>query len=216
MSGLGAAGAVLTGGRSRRMGRDKVAARVGGAPLAARAVGALVDAGADPVACIGGDAATLAAAGLTVLPDGHPDEGPLGGLLTALELLEPSVDVVVVLAGDLARPDPRAVVALVDHLRDHPAAAAAIPVVDGRPQWLHGAWRRRAAGPVLRTAFDGGIRAVHVAAAALAVAELVVDAATREEPAGHTPDLDPRRFADVDTPDELARLLRPGADDELA
>jgi molybdopterin-guanine dinucleotide biosynthesis protein A len=77
------AGAVLAGGASRRMGRDKAHVAFGGEPMLARVAGALSGAGVDPVVVVGGDAAKAEELGLATIADGWPGEGPLGGLLTA-------------------------------------------------------------------------------------------------------------------------------------
>ncbi|MBK9970940.1 MAG: NTP transferase domain-containing protein [Acidimicrobiaceae bacterium] len=66
------------------MGRDKALVPVHGAPMVMHVVSALRSAGCDPVQAIGGDAPALAALGLDVVGDGHPGEGPLGGVITAL------------------------------------------------------------------------------------------------------------------------------------
>ncbi len=78
-------GAVLTGGSSRRMGRDKALVEISGRTLVEICVAALTDGGADEVVLVGGDASALG----SVVPrarwvaDLSPGEGPLGGLLTA-------------------------------------------------------------------------------------------------------------------------------------
>jgi molybdenum cofactor guanylyltransferase len=69
-------GAVLTGGASTRMGRDKAAVVVEGSPMAVRVADALRAGGAREVVCVGGDAGDI--------PDAFPGEGPLGGIITAL------------------------------------------------------------------------------------------------------------------------------------
>ena len=69
------------------MGRDKSLLPVHGAPMVMHVVSALRSAGCDPVQAIGGDAPALAALGLDVVGDGHPGEGPLGGVITALAKL---------------------------------------------------------------------------------------------------------------------------------
>ena len=74
--------AVLAGGQSRRMGRDKALLPLGDQTLIERVVAA-----ARPLACpcfIVGDPATYTHLGLPVHPDRHPGLGPLGGLHTAL------------------------------------------------------------------------------------------------------------------------------------
>jgi CTP:molybdopterin cytidylyltransferase MocA len=84
--GMGAvAAAVLAGGSSRRMGRDKATLRVGGTELARAAIRAAA-AVAEPVVLVAPDghpAATLAGrAGVGWVPD--PGEGPLAALAAAL------------------------------------------------------------------------------------------------------------------------------------
>lgn len=183
------AGAVLCGGASRRMGTDKALVEVDGRAMARRVADALAAAGAHPVVAVGGDGAALAGVGLEVVPDLAPGAGPLGGIVTALEAA--AADVVFVASCDLVAPSAEAVAATVARLAAAPAAAVAVPVVDGRRQWMHAAWRARARAP-LRAAFEAGERAVHAACAAgaLQVVELAVpDAAV----------------ADADTPADLPR-----------
>jgi molybdenum cofactor guanylyltransferase len=157
-------GAILTGGASRRMGRDKATeVLIDGQPLAQRLAGVLAAAGATEVISIGGRRDALAGLGLDARPDRHPGEGPLGGILTAL--LEAGEARVVVLACDLMALDEATVRALVGTLAD--------PVVDvalARAEQLEpliGAWRAaRCLGP-LGQAFAAGERAVHRAVAGL-------------------------------------------------
>ena len=130
-------GAVLTGGASLRMGRDKATLEVGGEAMAVRVANALQEAGAAELFYVGGE---TAGTGLRCVPDEHPGAGPLGGLITALHRARH--DLVVVLACDLVDPSIDAIVRLVDRVDRAPRHDARIPVVDGRPQWLHGAWFR--------------------------------------------------------------------------
>lgn len=74
-------GAVLAGGRSRRMGRDKATLTLGGRPLAERAARTL-ETLLDEVVVVGGT--VEAAAGFPRLVDRRPGHGPLAGLETAL------------------------------------------------------------------------------------------------------------------------------------
>jgi molybdopterin-guanine dinucleotide biosynthesis protein A/rhodanese-related sulfurtransferase len=149
------------------MGRDKATLPVGGRPLGAVAAAALRGAGARRVLAIGDRPAGLSALGLEVAPDEHPGEGPLGGILTALR--HGGGDVVVVLACDLPDASPRAVAAVVEALAAAPAAVAAVPVLDGRLEPLHTAWRS-AALPLVEEAFAAGERAPR---AVLAQADVV-------------------------------------------
>jgi molybdopterin-guanine dinucleotide biosynthesis protein A len=76
-------GAILAGGFSRRLGRDKVGLPLGGTPLALRVHQALAPLVAD---CwlITNQPLAHAALGLPLLTDLRPFLGPAGGLLTAL------------------------------------------------------------------------------------------------------------------------------------
>ena len=130
------------------MGRPKAFIELDGATLLDRAVAALTNAGAQDVVVVGGDGDRVRAAGHRFVADEHPGEGPLGGILTALESTE--ADVVVVLACDLVDASPLAVASLVGALG---TADVAVPEVEGRSQWLHAAWRRSAV-EALRAAFE--------------------------------------------------------------
>ncbi len=76
-------GFVLVGGKSSRMGRDKALLEIAGRPLAAR----MADLLAPIVARVTlvGNPQHYAQFGLPVVADGWPGEGPLGGMVTALD-----------------------------------------------------------------------------------------------------------------------------------
>lgn len=181
------AGAVLCGGASRRMGRDKALIAVDGRALARRVADALRAAGAGEVVAIGGDAEALRAQGLATVPDQAPGAGPLTGILTALSHHEAGF--VFVAGCDLVDPSAAAVAATVSALAAAPEGDVAVPVVEGRRQWMHAAWRGRAGMP-LGAAFEAGERAVHAAVSAGALRVVEVD-------------LDPSAVADADQPSDL-------------
>jgi molybdopterin-guanine dinucleotide biosynthesis protein A len=158
------AGAVLTGGQSSRMGQDKALIDVGGVPMVLRVATALEGAGAVPVLAVGGDGVALAALGIRWVPDRHPGEGPLGGLLTAFAALD-GHELVVVAATDLPGLTPQVVRALVAAIGACDAALARTSGVEP----LCAVWRMTTAGPVLGGAFARGERAVHRAVAGLDV-----------------------------------------------
>lgn len=162
--------AVLTGGASRRMGRDKALLEVGGVPLAVRVAGVLHAAGAAEVMAIGGDLDALRARGLDARADPRQGQGPLAGLLSALD--EARHDVVVVVACDLPDLEPGVVESLVAGLGTADVACARTD----RRQPLCVVWRRDRARPVLAGAYDVGERAIHRAWRDLVVVEVPVDA----------------------------------------
>ena len=142
---------------------------------------------------MGGDQAALTAEGLTVVADKYPGEGPLGGILAALDYFETSTTPVVVLACDLPAADPRNVVAVVEALGDIDGPAVAVPVLNGRRQWMHASWTS-ATAPLLSREFVNGERATWRAA------EVLVNRGLRilevDGPA-------PNGFRDVDQPSDF-------------
>lgn len=148
-------GAVLTGGASRRMGRDKASLPIDGVAMAVRVAAALRDAGAADVVLVG-----LAVEGEAWVADDHPGEGPLGGILTARRWAGDDA-IVVVAPCDLVAPDPAAFAALVD------ALGAATVAVAGPDDPLPLALAPGAAAPVLQAAFAAGERSLRRALVAL-------------------------------------------------
>jgi rhodanese-related sulfurtransferase/molybdopterin-guanine dinucleotide biosynthesis protein A len=150
------------------MGRDKALVVIDGSPMALRVARALRAAGADPVVAVGGDEASLRSMGLEFLPDVAPGLGPVAGVVAALGALPGPVFV----AGcDLVDPSPGAIRSTVDALGSAGAADVALPVVDGRRQWMHAAWHATAL-PTLAAAISAAELAVHRAVAGLRVVEV--------------------------------------------
>jgi molybdopterin-guanine dinucleotide biosynthesis protein A len=179
-------------------GVDKSLLRIDGRPLVVRVVDALLAAGAGTVTVVGGDAAAITALGLAFTADRWPGAGPLAGIATALASSPEGTEVVAVLGCDLLAPDPGAITVVVEALLAAPlATAAAVPVVEGRRQWLHAAWRPGIAA-VLDRALAAGERSIHGLVDTGAVIAALVDG------------LDPADVADVDTPADLPPGARRG------
>lgn len=192
-------GAVLTGGASRRMGRDKAFIEHDGRPLVRIAADALLAAGAVHVTCIGGDLDRLRSLGLDATADRHPGEGPLGGLIDALRLTPGASrpgedDVVMVLTCDLPLVDGSVIEPIVAALGSQPAADAAAPRFDGRPQLLSAAYRAVRVLPRAEAAFAAGLRAVRAGLDGAAIVEVT--------------GLDAAKLTDADTPEALAQVGR--------
>jgi molybdopterin-guanine dinucleotide biosynthesis protein A len=81
-------GVVLAGGRSTRMGYDKAALMIGGEPLLRRVLRRLAAAVSD-VLVVGPESLQPLVPNVCVVPDGMPGRGPLGGIVTAFEVLPP-------------------------------------------------------------------------------------------------------------------------------
>jgi molybdenum cofactor guanylyltransferase len=187
------AAAVLAGGASRRMGRDKATMAVGGVPLAGRVLAAAARV-ADPVvlvAPLGHPARGLAAEAVT-----DPGEGPLAALAAALAALEAGH--VLVLAGD--HPGLRA--ELLAHLVGLRGRAEAVACRrGGRLEPLVAVYERRPALAAARERLAAGERSMGGLLAALRT--LVV-----EEPEWRRLDPDGGSFADLDDPADLAAWRR--------
>jgi molybdenum cofactor guanylyltransferase len=189
-------GAVLCGGESRRMGRDKALITIGGAPMVVRVADALWVAGAHDVVAVGRAPEALASFGLVTVPDGRASAGPAAGIVSALARAGDD-EIVLVVGCDLVAPSPAAMVATLKALDQHPTAAAAVPVGGGRTHWHHAAWRASAA-PALEAALEAGARAVGRVVAEAGLVVVGVDG------------IDPGALADADVPGDLP----PGADAE--
>lgn len=156
------------------MGRDKALVAFEGTPMSARVAHALRDGGCDPVVAIGGDSAALQALGLATIADRWPGEGPLGGVITALEQFSEH-EAVVVVACDLPKLSSATVAMLVDELLRAPATADVALAVTDRQQYLCAAWRPSASSQLTAMFASGGRRLLD-ALASLRVVEVVVDA----------------------------------------
>ena len=186
-----AAAAVLAGGASRRMGRDKATLRVGGVELAALVLAAAAQV-ADPV--------------VLVAPEGHPARrvaapavadpglGPLAALAAALDALE--AEHVLVLAAD----HPGLRVPLLARLVALAGEADAVACRRGpRLEPLVAVYRRAPALAAARSRLAGPPGGHSLLSLLAGLRTLVV-----EEPDWRRLDPDGRSFADLDDPADLA------------
>ncbi|HXM13962.1 MAG TPA: molybdenum cofactor guanylyltransferase [Candidatus Eremiobacteraceae bacterium] len=153
-------GYVLAGGGSRRFGRDKALVEFDGEPLIARLIRILQTATTAPVQIVG-DAAKYSQIGVECVADRWPGEGPLGGIITALEatnasLAEDSWNLII--GCDM----PFLTSEWLRHMAERAAASQVEVVV---PESTYGleplcaCWRASAA-PTLTRAFESGVRRV--------------------------------------------------------
>lgn len=196
-------GAVLAGGASSRFGADKSLALFGGGPktagkpLAQIAFGALTAAGAEPIWSVGGDEARLSEMGFVAVPDDHPNQGPLGGIITAMrcasQIAGPG-DAMFVLACDLPRASAQTLGELLATMQSRPSQRPQVvfPLdAQQRIQYLHGLWRLDT-HQLLRQAFDDGQRSV-----AGGLEYLDADGIVTQQVS------DPDTLVDADTPADL-------------
>jgi molybdopterin-guanine dinucleotide biosynthesis protein A len=185
----GVAGLVLTGGSSRRMGRDKASLPLGEATCAER-VAARLSHVVTPTLEVG-----PGRSGLSTVREERPGAGPLSALASGWEALGKMGHrgPVVVLACDL----PLISEPLLRLLAGHASSGSVVPVVDGRTQPLCARFSA--------AALEHGARSAAAGWRSLAPLLEHEDVVWLEEPAW-TGVADRRTFTDVDTPADLARL----------
>ncbi|HEX3563979.1 MAG TPA: molybdenum cofactor guanylyltransferase [Acidimicrobiales bacterium] len=185
------AGLLLTGGASRRMGTDKASIVLADGRTCAQTVAARLAEVADPVLEIG-----PGATGLTAVPDDRPGAGPLAALATGWAALVGSghAGPVLVLACDL----PRVTVAVLELLARASGDDTVVPVVGGRPQPLCARFGPASLDQCQRL-LDEGRRSL--------MALLDVTPVVWLGPEVWSEVVDEQCFADMDTPEDLVRVL---------
>ncbi|MCA9913986.1 MAG: molybdenum cofactor guanylyltransferase [Anaerolineae bacterium] len=145
-------GAIIAGGSSRRMGRDKRLLPIAGRPLITHPLDVLRQITATPM-IIANDSQMLRAVGIAapILPDVIPNAGAMGGIFTALHAS--SRQWVLCVAADM----PRLNADLLRNMcqRIDSAYDVVLPVVGDEQQGLHALYRRTAL-PLLRQKIEAG------------------------------------------------------------
>lgn len=133
-----------------------------------------------------------------------PEEGPLAGLVPALErAVERGASRAFVLSVDLPRFTPAELACLAAPLAGRPGAVAVVPRTPGGLEPLLSCVKPDAVAPAFRAAYEGGERAVHRAFTGLGPGRLVELDTTDPVawPAG------PGRVAGVNTPEDYLRVF---------
>jgi molybdopterin-guanine dinucleotide biosynthesis protein A len=139
---------ILVGGKSTRLGQDKVFVEIGGRPLIQRVVGRLesiaahfVLVAAEPVA----DPMARYGVPALVVADRYPDKGSLGGLFTGLAAAPTEWSLV--MATDMPFINP----ALIEHMTGLVEGYdLVLPVAGGQPQPTHALYSKRCLAPIER------------------------------------------------------------------
>jgi molybdopterin-guanine dinucleotide biosynthesis protein A len=190
-------GIVLAGGRSRRFGRDKLIEPLGGEPMLFRPIRAVAPV-CDIVLVSIADPLTPppvpADVRVAFVADEDGDQGPLGGLVSAIAAAPPGTAVVV--GGDMPAIADPVLRLLIDELaRDD--AVDAVALSDGesvRP--LPCALRVAAATPKLRAIYASGERRLRALVGTLRTVGVPVDSWRELDPSGSS-------LADIDRPEDL-------------
>ena len=144
--------ALLSGGRSSRMGQDKALMPFLGRPLIQRVLERLAGVG-EQVILSTNHPADYAFLNLPCYPDLQPDRGSLGGLYTALSVAEHSILAAVACDMPFASP---ALFKYERLLLSQTGADVVIPATPDGLEPLHAVYRREACLPVVRAALAAG------------------------------------------------------------
>jgi molybdopterin-guanine dinucleotide biosynthesis protein A len=198
MTRIPATAAVLAGGRSRRMGCDKVSLPWGGVPLGPFSAARLSPWFEETLVC--GDRAPGFAGGRwRIVPDLVPDRGALGGLHAALAAAR--CDWVFLAACDMPFVE-EALVRLLWSLREGNDAVVPLSAA-GETEPTCAFYARACAGPVRRAVERGGGRLVSFLPE-VRVRRVQASEWTAADPAGAS-------FRNINTPEEYRRFAPPGA-----
>lgn len=188
--------AIMAGGKSRRMGRDKAWIDLGdGRPIVRRVIDVL-RAVADEVFLVANDE-RYRTLGLRVVPDRFPDGGALGGIATGVGAA--TCDRVLVAACDMPLLSAEVFRLLVERSMGYDAV---VPRIGGELETMHALYTKACLGPIERALAGGKMRVISFFGD-VRVLELGEDELRIVDP-------DLESFVNVNTPDDLAALSRSG------
>ena len=185
--------AVLAGGGSRRMGRDKALLEIGGRPMMARVI-ERIRALFGEISIVGGADRSYGAFGVPVFRDARPGCGSLGGIYTALSTS--SAPFVFCLACDMPFISAPLVSFLVGEMRKS-GCQAVIPRVGGELEPLCAVYSREII-PVIEKDLDTGVRRIKSTLSSLRLRIVEEGEMQPHDPGLHT-------FFNVNTPEDLRK-----------
>jgi molybdopterin-guanine dinucleotide biosynthesis protein A len=184
---------VLAGGRSSRFGRDKLAEPIAGRPMLDHVIDLLRPIATDIVVVASAGAVPDVATDVSIANDDRPYEGPLAGLVAGLRSLDPGLERVLVVGGDM----PTLVVPVLERLVDSLDRREAAVLADaGGPRPLPIAVRRAPATPVAERLLETGERRLRALLGELDVDVIPPETWQLDDPTGQT-------LRDVDVPGDL-------------
>lgn len=184
--------AIIAGGQSRRMGRDKAFLKLGGKALIDRVIERSADLGQAETILITNKPAHYAHLGLPMHRDILPDKGSLGGIYTALaQANNPDV---LVLACDMPFISTELLRFMIGQVSED--TDIVVPRAEGYPQGLHAIYKKTCIAPI----------AEQLAANRLKIIRFYDQMRVRYLDEAEYARFDPqgRSFANVNTPAELA------------
>ena len=184
---------ILAGGRSSRFGRDKLAEPIDGRTMLDHVVDRVRDVATDVVVVTATGASIDLPSDVEVVHDDRPFEGPLAGLGVGLRAVDPGVERVIVVGGDMPTVVPAVLARLVAALERREAAVLAD---EGRERPLPMAVRRSVASPSVDRLLDDGERRLRALLQHLDVEVIPYETWLVDDPAGES-------LRDVDVPGDL-------------
>lgn len=187
----GVSAAVMAGGRSRRMGRDKAWIEFEGRPLIARVIDVLREV-ADEVIIVANEA-RYEELGVRVVADRFPEGGALGGIATGVGAAQH--DLVLVAACDMPFTSAAVWRSLVERAD---GSDAVVPMIAGEYETLHALYTKRCLPAMESALASSRMRVISF------FPEVRVSEVGEDELRAVDPDL--RSFTNVNTPEELAAV----------
>jgi molybdenum cofactor guanylyltransferase len=195
---LRAAGIVLCGGQSKRMGQSKAGLPFGGQTMLAR-VAERVGVAVSPVVvvCAQHQVLTEIPAGVQVVRDQLPNHGPVAGLAAGLAALEPSCEAAFLASCDLPLLVPGLILRLLELIGENQIC---IPYVGNRYHPLSAVYTRVVTDTVRNQLSNGRLRLL----------DLMDLLPTRVVSETELRDVDPEfgSFLNMNTPEEYKKALR--------
>lgn len=196
MPSTGVSAAVMAGGKSRRMGRDKAWLDLGdGRPIVRRVIEVLREV-ADEVFVVANDE-RYRSLGLRIVPDRFPEGGALGGIATGVGAA--AHDRVLVAACDMPFLRPEVFRLLVERSEGHDAV---VPRIGGEFETLHALYSKACLAPMERALAARKMRVISF------FGDVRVLTLDEDELKAVDPEL--RSFTNVNTPEELAAARHHG------
>ena len=184
--------AILAGGQSRRMGRDKAFVQLAGKPLIQHTLDRCAALGQAETILIANAPADYAHLGLPMHPDALPGKGSLGGIYTAL--CHASCPVVLALACDMPFVEAGLLRFMLAQLDDE--TDIVVPRVQGYPQGMHAIYRTTCLPHIRRQLDRDRLKIIGF------YPDVRVRYLDEADYAAHDPQA--RSFTNLNTPDELA------------
>ncbi len=163
---IAVAGAILVGGKSLRFGSNKALFLINGIAMGRKIADTVRSSGIEDVIVVGGSSDIADLIGCSFVADLYPDEGPLGGLITAMRAV--TAEILCVLPCDVPLLTSARIQQLLTALTDFKIYDASVLTSD-REHWLCSSWRVSRCLPTLEERFTDGERAIHRAVNSLVI-----------------------------------------------